>query len=141
MANETNRQIVLASRPEGEPKPSDFRLETAPVPEPGPGQVLLRTRWLSLDPYMRGRMSTAKSYAKPVEIGEVMDGGTVSEVVASRHPDFAVGDIVLSHSGWQDYALSNGQGLRKLDANVAPVSTTLVQFQGTCWWSGSRRSH
>src|SRR5215212_8837168 len=125
MANETNRQIVLASRPDGEPKPSDFRLETAPAPEPEPGQVLLRTRWLSLDPYMRGRMSAAKSYAKPVEIGDVMDGGTVSEVVTSQHPDFPVGDIVLSHSGWQDYALSNGQGLRKLDPNVAPVSTAL----------------
>ena len=84
MVNEMNRRIVLASRPEGEPKPSDFRLETTPVPEARSGQVLLRTRWLSLDPYMRGRMSAAKSYAKPVEIGEVMDGGTVREMVVSN---------------------------------------------------------
>ncbi|MBF9233317.1 NADP-dependent oxidoreductase [Microvirga alba] len=121
----SSRRIVLASRPVGEPKPSDFRLESAPVPEPGEGQVLLQTRWLSLDPYMRGRMSAAKSYAQPVEIGEPMVGGTVSKVVASRHPDFAVGDIVLSQSGWQDHALSDGTGLRKLDPSLAPISTAL----------------
>ena len=125
MANEINRRIVLASRPDGEPNPSNFRLETEPVPEPGPDQVLLRTRWLSLDPYMRGRMSAAKSYTKPVEVGEVMGGGTVSEVVASRHPGFAIGDIVLSQSGWQDYAVSGVQGLRKLDPSVAPLTTAL----------------
>ncbi|HEY0440292.1 MAG TPA: NADP-dependent oxidoreductase, partial [Xanthobacteraceae bacterium] len=80
---ETARRIVLASRPVGEPKPSDFRLEEFAVPEPGPGQVLLRTLWLSLDPYMRGRMSDAPSYAKPVDVDAVMEGGTVNEVVAS----------------------------------------------------------
>src|SRR5215210_1394831 len=106
MKNEMNRRIVLTSRPEGEPKPSNFRLETTSVPEPGPDEVLLRTRWLSIDPYMRGRMSAAKSYTKPIEVGEVMGGGTVSEVVASRHPGFAIGDIVLSLAGWQDYAVS-----------------------------------
>jgi NADPH-dependent curcumin reductase len=120
-----NRRIVLAARPEGEPKPSDFRLETQPVSAPGPGQLLLRTQWLSLDPYMRGRMSTAKSYARPVEIGDVMVGGTVSQVVDSNHSDFAPGDIVLSYAGWQDYALSDGRGLRKLDPGRAPVSTAL----------------
>jgi NADPH-dependent curcumin reductase CurA len=120
-----NRRIVLASRPEGEPTPENFRLETVPVPEPGPGQVLLRNRWLSLDPYMRGRMSTARSYVRPVEVGEVMVGGTVSEVVASRNPDFSVGDVVLSYAGWQDFALSDGAGLRKLDPNIGPVSTAL----------------
>ena len=88
---DTARRIVLASRPVGEPKPSDFRLEEAPVPQPGPGEVLLRTRWLSLDPYMRGRMSDAPSYAKPVEIGDVMEGGTVSEVIASNNERFAAG--------------------------------------------------
>ena len=82
---ETARRIVLASRPVGEPKPSDFRLEEFPVPQPGPGQVLLRTKWLSLDPYMRGRMSDAPSYAKPVGIDEVMEAGTVSEVAASNN--------------------------------------------------------
>ena len=120
-----SRRIVLASRPHGEPQESDFRLETAPIPEPGPGQVLLRTLWLSLDPYMRGRMSDAKSYAKPVGIGEVMTGGTVSEVLGSNHPGFAPGDIVLGMSGWQEHAVSDGAGLRKLDPKAAPVSTAL----------------
>jgi NADPH-dependent curcumin reductase len=121
----TNRRIVLAARPEGEPDAATFRLETGPVPEPGPGQVLLRNRWLSLDPYMRGRLSTAKSYATPVEIGDVMVGGTVSEVAASQNPAFAPGDLVLAQGGWQDYALSDGTGLRKLDPAAAPVTTAL----------------
>jgi len=109
----------------GEPKPSDFRLEEVAIPQPGPGEVLLRTKFLSLDPYMRGRMSDAPSYAKPVGIDEVMEGGTVSEVVASNNDKFAKGDIVLGHTGWQTHALSKGGGLRKLDANAAPVSTAL----------------
>ncbi len=88
---ETARRIVLASRPVGEPKPSDFRLEEFPVPQPGPGQVLLRTKWLSLDPYMRGRMSDAPSYAKPVGIDEVMEAGTVSEVAASNNEKYRQG--------------------------------------------------
>ena len=90
----TNRRIVLAARPKGEPKDSDFRLEEAEVPSPGEGQVLLKTLYLSLDPYMRGRMSDAPSYAKPVQIGEVMEGGTVSEVVESRSPDLKPGDVI-----------------------------------------------
>jgi len=122
---ETARRIVLAFRPVGEPKSSDFRLEEFPVPQPAPGEVLLRTKWLSLDPYMRGRMSDAPSYAKPVGIGEVMEGGTVSEVTASNNDRFARGDIVLGHTGWQTHALSNGAGLRKLDPKLAPVSTAL----------------
>jgi NADPH-dependent curcumin reductase len=125
MSETMNRRLVLAARPDGEPKPSDFRLETVPVPQPQAGQVLLKTLWLSLDPYMRGRMSTAKSYANPVEIGQVMVGGTVSEVTASEHDGFAVGDVVLSFSGWQTYALSDGTGLRKLDPSIAPVQTAL----------------
>jgi NADPH-dependent curcumin reductase CurA len=87
MTTAMNRRIVLASRPHGEPRPENFRLEEVPVPQPGPGQVLLRTRWLSLDPYMRGRMSDAKSYAAPVEIGAPITAETVGEVVASNHPD------------------------------------------------------
>ena len=122
---ETARRIVLASRPVGEPKPSDFRLEEFPVPQPGPGQMLLRTKWLSLDPYMRGRMSDAPSYAKPVGVGEVMEGGTVNEVAASNNDNYKPGDIVLAHTGWQTHALSNGAGLRKLDPKLAPVSTAL----------------
>ncbi len=122
---QTARRIVLASRPVGEPKPSDFRLEEFPVPQPGPGQVLLKTTWLSLDPYMRGRMSDAPSYAKPVGIDEVMEGGTVSEVAASNNEKFAKGDIVLSRAGWQTHMLSDGSGLRRLDPKLAPVSTAL----------------
>ena len=95
------------------------------MPAPGPGQVLLRTLWLSLDPYMRGRMSDAPSYATPVGIGEVMEGGTVSEVVASNNPSFAPGDLVLGMRGWQTHAVSDGAGLRKLDPKLAPISTAL----------------
>src|SRR5205814_1481416 len=95
MAFSANRQILLKSRPKGPPSADDFELVERPVPAPGEGQVLLRTLYLSLDPYMRGRMSDAKSYAKPAELGQPMVGGTVSEVVASRNAKFAVGDIVL----------------------------------------------
>src|SRR6478736_5685622 len=119
------KRIVLASRPVGEPKPSDFRFEDFPVPTPGPGQVLLRTLWLSLDPYMRGRMSEAPSYAAPVGIGKTMVGGTVSEVIASNNPDFAAGDVVLAPTGWQTHAVSDGKGLRKIDPKLAPLSTAL----------------
>ena len=119
------KRIVLAARPVGEPKPSDFRLEEHPVPEPGPGQVLLRTIWLSLDPYMRGRMSDGPSYATPVPVGGVMEAGTVSEVVASNNPAFSKGDIVLSRAGWQTHALSDGAGLRKIDPSIAPISTAV----------------
>jgi NADPH-dependent curcumin reductase len=120
-----NRQILLAARPEGAPGPQHFKLAETPVPQPGDGEVLLKTLWLSLDPYMRGRMSAARSYAKPVEVGEVMEGGTVSRVEASRNKDFAVGDVVLSRAGWQEYAMSDGSGLRKLDPKRAPLSTAL----------------
>ena len=125
MTDTQNRRVLLASRPEGEPRPENFRLETGATPEPKDGEVLLRTQWLSLDPYMRGRMSAAKSYAKPVEVGDVMEGGTVAAVVASRNPKFSEGDVVLSSSGWQDYAVSSGEGLRKLDRAQAPVQTAL----------------
>jgi NADPH-dependent curcumin reductase len=109
-----NRRIVLNSRPLGAPTAADFRLESDPVPRPGPDQVLLRTLYLSLDPYMRGRMSDGPSYAAPVAIGDVMVGGTVSRVVDSRHNDIKVGTLVLGYGGWQDYALSDGTGLTPL---------------------------
>jgi NADPH-dependent curcumin reductase CurA len=125
MAASRNRRIVLAARPQGEPKDSDFRLEEVEVPKPGPGQTLLRTVWLSLDPYLRGLMNADKSYATPLEIGEVMEGGTVSRVEQSDLPDFAPGDYVVGYSGWQDYALSDGSELRKVDPGLAPVSTAL----------------
>src|SRR5258707_5821409 len=123
--SQSAKRIVLASRPVGEPEPSDFRLEDYAAPTPGEGQVLLRTIWLSLDPYMRGRMSDAPSYAAPVPIGGVMEGGTVNEVLASNNPGFAKGDIVLAHSGWQTHALSDGKGLRKIDPKLGPVSTAV----------------
>ncbi|QRM46346.1 NADP-dependent oxidoreductase [Rhizobium sp. BG4] len=120
-----NMKITLASRPSGAPVPDNFRLERAAVPEPGEGELLLQILYLSLDPYMRGRMDDAKSYSAPVAIGGVMEGGTVARVVSSRNSNFAPGDIVLSHSGWQLYATSNGDGLRKLDPTQAPVTTAL----------------
>src|ERR1700704_715676 len=109
------KRVVLVSPPVGPPKQADFRVEDYAAPTPGEGQVLLRTIWLSLDPYMRGRMSDGPSYATPVPIGGVMEGGTVSEVVASNNPGFVNGDIVLSRAGWQTHALSDGKGLVKID--------------------------
>jgi NADPH-dependent curcumin reductase CurA len=121
----TARRIVLASRPTGEPGPDNFRLEQFDVPAPAEGEVLLRTLWLSLDPYMRGRMSDAPSYAAPVAIGQVMEGGTVSEVAASNNQEYKAGDVVLGHTGWQTHAISSGKGLRKLDPKTAPPSYAL----------------
>src|SRR5262249_35137029 len=109
---ENIERIVLASRPVGEPTINNFRSEKLPIPHPGSNVMLLRTLWLSLDPYMRGRMSDAPSYAKPVGIGDVMEGGTVSEVIASNIPQFAKGDIVVGRTGWQTHALSDGFGLQ-----------------------------
>ena len=122
---QSNRQLTLAARPVGAPKTSDFALQETAIPQPKAGEVLLRTVFLSLDPYMRGRMSDAESYADPVAIGQPMVGGTVSRVQISQHPDYQVGDWVLSYSGWQDYALSNGEGLIKLDPTQVPPSYAL----------------
>jgi NADPH-dependent curcumin reductase CurA len=118
-------RIVLASRPEGEPRSADFRIERTALPEPGDGEVLLETLYLSLDPYMRGRMSAAKSYAKPVEIGAVMEGEVVARVLASRHPGFTEGDVVLARIGWQSHAVAKGETVRKVPAAAEPVSTAL----------------
>ena len=121
-----NTRIVLASRPQGEPTADNFRLEHAPMPTPRKGQVLLRNRWLSLDPYMRGRMNEGRSYAAALEVGQAMEGGTVSEVVESLHPELAPGDLVLAHGGWQTHAVADGDTLRrKLDPALAPVTTAL----------------
>jgi NADPH-dependent curcumin reductase CurA len=109
-----NRRFVLASRPSGAPTLENFRLEQHPIPAPGDGQVLLRTLFLSLDPYMRGRMSDEPSYAPPVNVDAVMVGGTVARVEESHHQKFASGDLVLCFNGWQDYAVSDGKGLTKL---------------------------
>lgn len=120
-----NRQIVLKRRPVGAPSPDDFALVESPRPAPAEGEVLTRTIYLSLDPYMRGRMNEGRSYARPVELGQVMVGGTVGEVVASRYPGLARGDLVLGYDGWQEYAVAKGPALRKLDPAVAPISTAL----------------
>lgn len=120
-----NRSIRLASRPHGAPSADNFRLETGPIPSPGNGEILLRTVYLSLDPYMRGRMSAGPSYAPPMEIDDVMVGGTVCRVVESRHPDYKDGDWVLSGNGWQDFALSDGTGLLKLGAEMEHPSHAL----------------
>ncbi len=109
-----NRRIVLAQRPQGRPDDQTLRLETAPIPSPGDGEMLVRTAYLSLDPYMRGRMNDAKSYADPVEIGGVMTAQVVGQVVESKLDGFAPGDYVLNGSGWQDYAISNGEQVMNL---------------------------
>jgi NADPH-dependent curcumin reductase len=119
------RQIVLAARPHGRPKLSDFRLEEFEVPTPSAGQILLRVQYLSLDPYMRGRMDERKSYAEPVPLGGVMQGESVATVIASKHPKYSEGDIVLAQTGWRTHALSDRADLRKLDPAVAPVTTGL----------------
>ena len=110
-----NRQIVLDSRPVGEPKTNDFKMAEGVAREPEAGEVLCRSIYLSLDPYMRGRMSAAKSYAKPVEVGDVMEGGAVGEVLSSKCPGIEAGDFVLGAGGWQDYFTLSGASLRKLD--------------------------
>jgi len=124
-SSSVNRRIVLASRPSGTPTTANFRLEQTPVPELRDGEMLLRTLYLSLDPYMRWRMSDAPSYAAPVEIGGVMVGGTVSRVERSRHPDFEEGDLVQARAGWQDYDVSNGTGVIKLDPAMPRPSYAL----------------
>src|SRR5438309_1388613 len=128
----TNRRVLLRNRPVGEPKPSDFEIVDAPLPEPQEGDILVRTIWLSLDPYMRGRMNDVKSYTAPVELGQPMVGGTVGEVVKSRDAAFTPGDFVLSYGGWQAYHVAKAAGARvgpfgplKLDPKAAPISTAL----------------
>ncbi len=120
-----NRRITLAARPVGFPKESDFLLSELAVPSAADGEIVVRSIYLSVDPYMRGRISGAKSYAAPVAIGEVMIGGAVGTVVGSKNPGFATGDIVEGMFGWQDYAVSNGKGVRKIDPSLAPLSTAL----------------
>jgi len=139
----TRRSVVLASRPQGEPTAANFAIIEGPIPEPGPGEVVTRTLYLSLDPYMRGRLSAAKSYAKPVEIGEVMTGETVGEVIASAHPDYAPGDIVVGPRGWSTHCVSGGTSvwgaaLTKLQPGAAPLSYYLgiLGMPGVTAYSG-----
>ncbi|QBJ97773.1 NADP-dependent oxidoreductase [Rhodococcus sp. ABRD24] len=125
MSAVTSTRVVLAARPHGEPTTDNFRIETAQVPSPADGQLLLRTVYLSLDPYMRGRMSAAESYAEPVEVGDTMVGATVSQVVESRSPRIEPGAYVLAYSGWQSHALVDGNAVRVLDPDRAPLSTAV----------------
>src|SRR5438034_1483963 len=122
---ERNRQIVLKRRPNGMPVPEDFAIAEGPLPEPGEGEAVLRGIYLSLDPYMRGRISGVRSYAQPVAVGAVMEGRVVGEVMGSRDPAFRAGDYVLGGYGWQLYSAVPGQRLLKLDPAEAPLSTAL----------------
>jgi NADPH-dependent curcumin reductase len=133
-----NRQFILASRPTGNVTPQSFKLIETPIPTPGEGQVLVRHHYLSLDPYMRGRLNESKSYAKPQELGAVMGGGAVGEVVASDNPRFKIGDKVVGMGGWQDYNLSDGKGLNIVDASRIPLQAYLgpVGMPGVTAWYG-----
>ena len=134
----TSKRIVLASRPQGAVTPENFRLDEATLPQLAEDQVLVRNEWLSLDPYMRGRMSDAKSYVPPVEIGGVMVGQTVGEVVESRHPGFKPGDRVLTQLGWQSHGVARGKELRLVDAKRVPPSYYLgvLGMPGMTAWFG-----
>ena len=125
MPNTVNRQVKLASRPVNAPTESDFSLVESPVPQPGEGEVLVQVLWLSLDPYMRGRMRDERSYATPVELGQVMVGGVAGRIIQSRTPAFSEGEIVEGPLGWQEYAVSDGRNLRKVDLGLGPLSTAL----------------
>ncbi len=137
-SNTVNRRIVLAQRPRGEPDENTLRLENVAIPKPAQGQMLLRNEYLSLDPYMRGRMSDAPSYAAPVEIGDVMVGGTVSQVVTSNVDGFSEGDWVGAYGGWQDYVLSDGNGVINMGKNPENPSWTLgvLGMPGLTAWAG-----
>ncbi len=120
-----NRRVTLASRPSGLPKESDFRIAESPMPWPERGQVLVQTIFLSVDPYMRGRMGEAESYARPLALGELMPGGAVGRVLESADASFAIGGIVQGALGWQDYAVIPGSELRAIDASLVPIQTAL----------------
>jgi len=135
---DTMQQITLASRPEGTPTPENFALETAPVPTPAQGEILVRVHYMSLDPYMRGRMDDAKSYAAPVPLGGVMEGGSVGEVIASNTPHFAVGDIAFGPFGWATHGVAHARMCRKVDPAQGPVTASLgaLGMPGLTGWFG-----
>ncbi|HYI37705.1 MAG TPA: NADP-dependent oxidoreductase [Thermoleophilaceae bacterium] len=136
--SETTREIRLAARPEGRPTDENFELAEVPLPEPGEGQALVRNAYLSVDPYMRGRMRDAKSYVPPFEVGKVMEGGAVGEVVASNTPELSEGDWVNSQLGWREHSVVDGKSALKVDPDVAPVSTALgvLGMPGFTAWLG-----
>jgi NADPH-dependent curcumin reductase CurA len=137
----TNRRIVLASRPKGAASTSNFRLEEVPLPALHPGQLLVRNHWLSLDPYMRGRMNEGRSYAVAQALDDVMVGDTAGEVIESRHPRFTAGDQVVARLGWQEYGVSDGDGVFKVDTRQVPLSAYLgaVGMPGVTAWYGLNR--
>ncbi|KUY99179.1 MULTISPECIES: NADP-dependent oxidoreductase [unclassified Burkholderia] len=139
--NTINRQILLVSRPQGAASADNFRLVETPLVPLADGELRVRNHFLSLDPYMRGRMNDAKSYAVPQPLNEVMIGGTAGEVIESRHPDFAVGEHVVGQFGWQEYGTSNGNGLRKVDTSRVPLSAWLgvTGMPGVTAWVGLNR--
>jgi hypothetical protein len=136
-----NRRIVLASRPQAEVTPDNFRLETVETPPLAEGQLLVKNDWLSLDPYMRGRMNEGRSYAQAQALGETMIGGTAGTVIESRHPMFKAGDVVVGYLGWQEYGVSDGSGLYKADTAHIPLSAYLgaVGMPGVTGWYGLNR--
>ena len=123
--SQPSREIQLAARPQGEPKESDFRLADVEVPDPGSDELLVRNTWMSVDPYMRGRMNDVKSYVPPFQIDAPLDGGAVGEVVVSNSPDFEVGDTVLHGLGWREYAIVHAKAARKVDTSVVPTQAYL----------------
>src|SRR6267154_5630158 len=133
-----NKQVLLASRPQGAVTEDNFRIVEVPIPAPGEGEVLIRNEWLSLDPYMRGRMNDVKSYVPPAQLDEVMVGQTVGEVVESKDAAFAPGDKVLTQLGWQLYGVAKAKELSKIDAKRAPASCYLgvLGMPGTTAWFG-----
>lgn len=135
---ETMKRIVLARRPAGAPVDEDFRLEDGPLPTPGEGEVLVRVHYMSLDPYMRGRMDDAKSYATPVPVDGTMEGGAVGEVIASNHPQFAPGDFAFGMFGWATHGVQPGNMIRKLDPAHGPITTALgvLGMPGFTGWFG-----
>jgi NADPH-dependent curcumin reductase CurA len=123
--SQRTREIHLAARPDGEPKPSDFQLVEAELGDPGPGELLVRSTWMSVDPYMRGRMNDAKSYVEPYRIGAPLEGGAIGEVLASGDPRFAEGDVVTHPAGWREHAIVAAGGVRHVDTGGAPVQYAL----------------
>ncbi|MFN6980064.1 MAG: NADP-dependent oxidoreductase, partial [Gemmobacter sp.] len=137
---ETMQRVVLAARPEAEPTVEHFRLEDAPLPVPGPGEVMTRTIWLSLDPYMRGRMNAGRSYAAPVEVGATMVGQGVGEVIASNDPRFAPGALVVAPSGWATHGVAPGAALMPVPPGIPPQATLgVLGMPGMTAWTGLTR--
>src|SRR5215470_4599807 len=134
----TRRSVILRRRPHGAPSRDDFEIREDAIPSPAAGEVVTRTIWLSIDPYMRGRLREQQTYAQPVNPGEVMTGETVGEVIASAHADFVPGDVAVGARGWQTHCVARGETLVKLPRHGAPLSTYLgvLGMPGTTAYTG-----